>query len=247
MERKTQRSSQKWRGRAGAAGMYRIDYPEPMTVREIFQIGPASLIARVLLFALVFGLAGFLLSRYAYTVLDFICGKDLALFFIGLAVLAVSFLLGKKVGRPFAIILKWVGMPLFFLGIYGIVLVRFGFAAFLLGPVDLYLGTTCQTLLNEGSGYGAFRGILRMLLGIKGLFLQEGSEASVLTALVSIYRDMGATMNYYVVIPVLILISLAVFAGTVLLVGVCGWLTLLIPTAACYGMTRLLRLLDQMF
>lgn len=246
MERKTQHT-QKWRGVAGEAGLYQIDYPEPMTVREIFQIGPASLIARVLLYAIVFGLAGFLFSLKPYAVLDFLKGKDLLFLFLGIVILAGSFVLGKKVGRPFAIILKWVGMPVLFFGIYGIVLVRFGFAAFLLGPVDLFMGNTCQTLLETGSGYGAFHGILRMLMGIKSFFLKEGSSASVLMVLVRVYRDMGATMNYYVVIPALILISLGLFVGTVLLIGLCAWLTLLIPAAACYGTTRLLRFLDEKF
>lgn len=246
MERKTQHT-EKWRGVPGTAGLYRIDYPEPMTVREIFQIGPASLIARVLLYAIVFGLAGFLLSLKPYAVLDFIRGKDLLFLILGIVILAGSFILGKKVGRPFAIILKWVGMPVLFLGIYGLVLVRFGFAAFLLGPVDLFTGNTCQTLLETGSGYGAFHGLLQLVLNIKELFLKEGSNASVLMILVRVYREMGATMNYYVVIPALILISLGLFVGTVLLLEVCAWLTLLIPTAACYGVTRLLRLLDEKF
>ena len=53
--------------------------------------------------------------------------------------------------------------------------------------------------------------------------------------------------GYYVVVPVLILISLALFAGTVLLIEVCAWLTMLIPAAACYGASRLLRMLDEKF
>lgn len=248
MERKTEHRTQKWKGAAGASGLYRIDYPEPMTVREIFQIGPASLIARVMLFAVVFGLAGFLFSLNVYGVLDFIKGKDLLLLFLGIFILAGSFVLGKKVGRPFALILKWVGMPALFLGVYGVVLVRFGFAAFLLGPVDLFVGTTCQTLLDSNTaGYAAFHGLLRLLLGIKGLFLKEGSSASVLMVLVQVYREMGAEVNYYVVVPVLILISLALFVGTVLLIEVCAWLTMLIPAAACYGASRLLRMLDEKF
>ena len=244
MERKA--NAKDWRGELTENGTYRIDYDDPLTVMEILQFGPSSAVARAALFLLCFGTVGFFLSRYAYTILNYIRGKDLIFFFLGLLVLGAAFGLGKKVGRPFGIILKWIGMPLVFLGIYGFVLVRLGFAAFLVAPVDLYLGIASVELL-KGEGYGAFRGFLAMLVRMKASLLKGTVESSVLTLLTQVYRQLGATMNFYLVIPLLILISLGIFLGTVLLVEICGWITLLIPAAACYGLERLIRMLDEMF
>ena len=247
MERKTTEKRRDWRGERSRSGLYRIEYDTPMTVLEILEFGPSSPVARVCLFAIVFGLLSVLFSFYAQAVLDFIRGLDILFLVLGLVVLAVSFVLGKKVGRPFAIMLKWVGMPLLFLGVFGIAFARFGLGAFWVGPVDLYLGGTSQRLIADGVGNGAFRSILEMLVNLKVAVIKEAADGSVLTLLVRLYRDLGATMNYYVVIPLLVLISLGIILGTVLHIGICGWITLLLPVAASFGMTRLLILLDGRF
>ncbi|MGI5894746.1 MAG: hypothetical protein ACOX6P_09165 [Candidatus Merdivicinus sp.] len=247
MERKTVGKKRDWRGEKSAAGFYRIEYEPPMSVREIWEFGPSSFVARIVLFALGFGLLGVLCSFFAAEIFSVMRKLDFLFFFLGILILGGSFLLGKKVGRPFAIMLKWLGLPILFLGIFGIVFVRFGFAAFLVGPVDMYLGKTSQQMIADGIGNGAFRGILQMLMDWKMFFLKGEEDVSILTMLIRIYRELGATMSYYAVIPILVLISLCVFIGTLLLVMLSGWVTILIPVAACCGVSRLLYMLDERF
>lgn len=247
MERKTVRKQKNWRGETSPRGLYIIAYEEPLSVREILEFGPSSPAARITLFTVVFALLAVAFSFNAYAILRIVEKLDFLFVFLGIAVLAVSFFLGKKFGRPFAIMLKWVGMPLLFLGIFGIAFSRLGFGAFWVAPVDLYLGTTSQKLLTEGDGFALFRSLLEGLTNIKASLIKEGTESSILMLLIRIYRELGASMNYYVVIPILVLISLGIFLGTVLLILVCGWITLLLPVAACYGMTRLLAMLDSRF
>lgn len=247
MERKTVQKRKDWRGETSSRGLYIIAYDEPMSVREILEFGPSSPAARITLFTIVFAGLALLFSFYAYPILRVIQSLDFLFLFLGIIVLGGSFLLGKKFGRPFAIMLKWVGMPLLFLGIFGIFFARLGFGAFWVSPVDLYLGTTSQKLLAEDQGFGCFRALLEGLANIKAAFIKEGTDSSILMLLIRIYRELGATMNYYVVIPILVLISLAMFLGTVLLVLICGWITILFPIAACYGVSRLLCMLDARY
>ena len=245
MERKTTEKKRDWRGERSRTGLYRIEYEPPMTVMEILEFGPSSTVARIVLFAVVFGLLSVLFSLFAQQTLDFVRGIDILLLVLGLVVLGGSFALGKKFGRPFAIMLKWVGMPLLFLGVFGVAFARFGLSAFWVGPVDLYHGGTAQELITAGTGNGAFRSILQMLIDLKVAVLKEAADGSVLSMLVRLYRDLGASMSFYAVIPLLILISLGIFIATLLLIWLCSWITLLLPAAACFGMSRLLCLLDE--
>ncbi len=247
MVEKTEKKLVGWKGKLGRSGLYRIHYGEPLTVREILTLGMHSTALRIFLCTLVFAAAQAGFSFYAYPVLDFLKGKDLLFLFLGLVIVAGSFAAGKKFGRGYAILFKWVGMPMVFLGVLAFGLVRLGLAAFWVSPMDLFLGTTAQALLEEGQGYGAFRGLLRGLAGFKGAVLGGDLESSIFTSLMEMYRRISSSMNFYAVVPVLILISLGVFLLTVLLVNLCGLVTLLLPVAACYGLTRLLEILDRKF
>ena len=236
-----------WKGRRGKSGFYRIHYGRPLAVREILRLGIRSTALRLFLCTVVFAGAQAAFSFFAYPVLDFLRGKDLLFLFLGLLILAGSFAAGKKFGRVYALVFKWVGMPMVFLGVMAFGLTRLGLAAFWVSPVDLFLGNTAQTLAAEGDGYGAFRSLLTGLSSLKGSLLQGDGESSIFTSLMDLYRQIAATMNFYAVVPVLILISLGVFLLTLLLVNVCGAVTLVLPCAVCYGLTRLLVLLDKKF
>lgn len=247
MVEKTEKKLVGWKGKVGRSGLYRIHYGEPLTVREILTLGMHSTALRIFLCTLVFAAAQTGFSFYAYSVLDFLKGKDLLFLFLGLVIVVGSFAAGKKFGRGYAILFKWVGMPMIFLGVLAFGLTRLGLAAFWVSPVDLFLGKTAQTLLEEGQGYGAFRGLLKGLAGLKGAVLGGGMDSSIFTSLMEMYRRISSSMNFYAVVPVLILISLGVFLLTVLLVNLCGMVTLALPVAVCYGLTRLLGILDRKF
>lgn len=248
MERKTAgHKQQSWKGARSQKGFYKIDYDPPMSVLEILEFGPSSIMARIILFAFLTGCLSVLFSFFPHQILELVRGLDFLFLILGILILAVAFVLGKKCGRPFAIMLKWVGMPLLFLGIFGIVFARFGFGAFWVGPVDLYLGKTAHQIVTDGIGNGAFRGLLEMEIGIKESLLHEGAEGSVLTMLVRLYRTLGATMSYYTVIPILVLISLGIFIGTILLLYLTGWLTILIPVVVCALVSRGLCYLDEQY
>lgn len=236
-----------WKGRKSKSGLYRIHYGQPLTLREIFRLGMHSSALRLFLCTIVFAAVEVAFSFFAYSVLDFLRGKDLLFLFLGIAVLAASFVIGKKFGRGYAIILKWVGMPMIFIGVLAFGLTRLGLAAFWVAPVDLFLGNTAQTLAADDNAYGAFHALLQGLAGIKGAFLRGDIESSIFTSLMDLYRQIAATMNFYAVVPVLILISMGVFLMTLLLVNLCGIITLVLPVGACYGLTRLLGLLDRKF
>lgn len=236
-----------WKGQQGRSGLYRIRYGEPFTVREIVTLGMHSTALRMFLCTVVFAAvqAGF--SFYAYPVLDYLRGKDLLFLFLGLVILAGSFAAGKKFGRGYAILFKWVGMPMVFLGVLAFGLTRLGLAAFWVSPVDLFLGETSQNLLAEDRGYAAFRGLLKALSGLKGAFLKGDGGSSIFTVLMNLYRRISSSMNFYAVVSVLVLISLGVFLLTLVLVNLCGMITLVLPVAACYWLTRLMGNLDRKF
>lgn len=242
---KTGKQRSAWKGRKAANGLYRINYGEPYTVREILTLGMHSTALRIFLCTLVFTAAQAGFSLFAYPVLNFLKGKDLLFLFLGLLILTGSFAAGKKFGRGYAILFKWIGMPMVFLGVFAFGLVRLGLAAFWVSPFDLFLGDTAEKLMANGTDYGAFRGLLKGLSGLKGIFLKGDAGSSIFTGLMNLYRRISSSMNFYAVVPVLVLISLGVFLLTMLLVNLCGIVTLILPTAVCYGLTRLLGELDR--
>lgn len=244
---KTEKKLSGWKGKTGRNGLYRIHYGEPLTVREIAALGMHSSALRAFLCTLVFTAAQIAFSVHTYQILHFLKKTDLILLIGGLIILAASFVAGKKFGRGYAIIFKWIGMPMVFFGVMAFGLVRLGLAAFWVMPVDLFMGARAQEILQQGEGFAAFRSLLQWTANLKGTLLGGDMTVSIFTSLMEMYRRISSSMNYYAVIPVLVLISLGVFLLTLLLVNFCGIITLIFPIAACYWLTRLMNLLDRKF
>lgn len=226
--------------------LYRIGFARPWSLREILTAGSLSTSLRILICTLSFTALELVFVRHTMAVLNFLTGKDWPLILIGLAFVILSILLGKKFGRSFGLACKWIGLPLVFTGFLILSFVRLGLGAYWAVPYDLITGETLNTLLTETAGFSGFSGTLGRCLEMKAFFIKDSADTSIFLSLMRYYRTLGASMDFFFVIPVLIIISLGVFLGMICLICLCGIIPLLLPSVVCFILTRLMCLADKL-